>query len=191
LSDELNDAFWAEENTYLEARAVSAADTSIFSGLKRLASAWYKETQNRYPKDYHVIVHDLDAAARGQGEYIRIQGESRYWIEILTLALRFEGLMSVESSLFDTANQDPQVLIKEVREAAVRWVKSEPEIRKMMEGAFSSSAGKLDRELTSRFSRVTPTEVMRAVYFRGVAQRDTIAYDSFQLAQDLYFALYE
>lgn len=187
----LGDDFWREKNTYLEARAVSAADTAILSGLTKLALAWYKETQNRNPKDFHVIVHDMDAAVQGQGAYLRVQGESKYLIGILTLVLRFQRLLGVDSDLFDTANQDRKALVAAEREAAMRWVGDEPSIRRLLESSFASAASKLDREFLSRLEGVNPSEVMRVVYFRGVAQRDTSAYDSFQLAQDLYLALYE
>jgi len=183
--------FWNEPNSYLESRAVKAADDAIVLALRKLARAWHRETQNKYPNDYHVIAHDLDLASRGKAEFIRVSGESKYLIGALVALANLEGLLFVETELFERSTADRPTMIAATRESAIRWIQSEGQIRHALNIAFAAGASRLDKLLLRRYEGVAPAEVMQGVYFRGIAQGDTLLYDSTQLTQDLYHAMFE
>jgi len=183
--------FWNEPNSYLELRALQAVDTAIVSGLTKLVLAWYRETQIKYPKDYHPILQDLGQAALGKGVFLRVSGESKHLISVLIEVARMEELMIVRTKLFDEATADGPTMTAWEKESAVRWVSNESAIRSLMNSAFASGVNRLDKVLLSRFRPEDSLDVMKTIYFRGVVQGDTASYDSFRLAQNLYQAFYE
>lgn len=187
----LDPELWSEPNSYLETRAVNAADTAIVGALVKLAKEWLTETKIKYPSDWHPLHLDLREAVFGRGTYLRVQGRSLEWLRVLVEALRISGEVGVDSGLFDASTADAARMRAIEKEAAIRWVGEEPRIRKVLDQVFSQSSSRLDKTLLSRVGNVPPSEVMRVVYFRSVPQRNPSFYDSFPLAQNLYRALYE
>lgn len=181
---------WAEKNSYLEFRAISASDAAIVAGIGKLFADWAKVTKAKYPLDFHPLIHDLSEVSLGRGSYLRAQGPSRLWIRVLISAARLAGELRVDPELFDRSTADAKRMRVIEKEAAVRWVSSEPLVRKLLNEAFKTGGARLDRVLVER-SGLLPEEAMRIVYFRGVAQGETSLYDSFALSQDLYQLLYE
>lgn len=188
---ELGVDFWNEPNSYLESRALKVADSAIVAGLRKLVAAWYKETKTKYPKEYHVILHDLSEATVGSGTYLKVTGDAKHLLGVLVSVARIDGLLTVEPELFDLAGGvDRKQMVAHEREAAARWILSEPQILHVVETAFVMAASKLDKTLLQRFA-TSPEEVMRGVYFRSVAQGDTLPFDDTRLVQNLYRVFYE
>ena len=183
--------FWNEPNSYLESRALQAADSAVVSGLKKLVASWYKETRTKYPKEYHVLLHDISEATIGSGTYLKVTGDAKYLLGVLVSTARIDGLLTVETELFDLAGgTDRKLMVSYEREAASRWIMSEPQILHVVEAAFTTAASKLDKALLQRFEE-SPAGVMKAIYFRSIAQGDVLPYDDTRLVQNLYKVFYE
>jgi len=183
--------FWNGSNGLSETRAAMGADTQIISGLKKLMRQWHKVTQNKYPKDYYVILVDLDQATLGKADFIKVGGKSKYLIGVLTETARLEGLLEFDAASFDRSTGNRQEMAKYTREAAVRWIGEDDQVRQVLDAAFASNASKLDKFFLAQYPDVTPKDVMEAVYFRAVAQNDMQTFESPALAQDLYKYIYD
>lgn len=183
--------FWSGSNGSSETRAAMAADSQIIAGLKKLVRQWYKITQNKYPKDYHVILHDLNLATLGKAEFIRVGGKSKYLLGVLTATAREEGLLEIVGKLFDQSTGSKPEMVKYTRESAVRWIENDPQVRQILDASFAANVSKLDKYLLAKYPNVQPKDVMEAVYFRAVARYEMQTFNSPALAHDLYKYLFD
>lgn len=187
----LGSKFWAQSNGFSEVRAALAADDQIVSGLKRLLHQWYKVTRNKYPKEHHVILHDLNQAILGRGEYIRVSGKSKLFLGVLMATADIEGMLRVIPELFDVSKATKQEMVARTKESAIRWIEEDPQVRKVLDAAFAANVGKLDKYLLAQYPGVDPKDVVEGVYFRAVAQYDMKTFTSPTLARDLYLYLFD
>jgi hypothetical protein len=183
--------FWNESNGFLETRAAIAADNRIVSGMKRIFYPWYKITQNKYPKDYHTILYDLNQARLGKGMFIRISGKSLHLIGAFMAIAQLDGLLEVIEELPDPSTISHKEMSAKTKEAALRLIGEGPQVRQVLSAAFAASANKLDKFLLAQYSNESPGDVMEGVYFRAVARYDLQTFNSPYLAQDLYHYMFD
>lgn len=190
-SKELDLDFWRESNGVNENRALIAADNLIVPALKHLMLQWYRVTKIKYPKDYHVILHDLRLASLGRSGFIRLAEKPKNIVGVLVELANMDGLLEVEPELFDLSTADADEMAKYLKESIVRWVKVEPQIRRALEHAFEQTAGKLGEYLLDKYSDEYPDEVMSGVYFRAAAQYDLSMFQSSALVRNLYLYIFD
>ena len=187
----LNSDFWNDSNDFTEITAAIAADSQITNGLKKLMNQWYKVTQHKYPKDYHVILHDLNQARIGRGQFIRVGGKSRHLIGILLAAAELEGYLEVIPVRFDQSTATKKEMVVYTKESALRWIGEDTTIRQVLDAAFSANVSKLDKYFLAQFPEDSPKDVLEGVYFRAVAQSDLQTFNSPAMAQNLYHYLFD
>lgn len=184
--------FWTTANEVDENRLVMGVDEDVRQGIQRLYGQWYKGVRAKYPKEHHVALIDLNEARFGRGEFVtKIGGKSKDLVTVFMEAARWDGDLTPIPEDFDSAALPRKELVAVVREVGVSIIGQEEGVRSVLNAAFTRAAPRIGKYTLERYPGVEPKDLMEALYFRTIAQRDFSLFALPVMARALYDYFWE